>query len=288
MSGKPAGPSRPAGGEPSTSEVAFQGREVVLSGSDVALFASDMHLGDHDPATAAFFAQALAKASTSATHIFLLGDLFEAWVGDDQPDAVVQDAKSLLAGLVADGRRLFVMRGNRDFLLDVGQQRFSAVTGVVMLEDPCRVDLFGEPVVLAHGDALCTDDLDYQRVRETVRTSAWQEAFLARPLAERLQIGRALRAESEHTKASRPEPSFEPDVNPDAVDALLRSAGSHTLIHGHTHRPACHEWLLDGQRARRWVLSDWEADGPRGGFLRVEEKRGYCWLGGKGEPRSET
>jgi len=240
----------------------------ALSGGDVALFGSDMHLGDHDPATAALFFQRLEAAWPRASHVFLLGDLFEAWIGDDQPDAVAADAQALLARIGSSDRKLYVMRGNRDFLLDAGRgehdaPRFSDRCGATMLDDPCLVTLFGEPAVLAHGDALCTDDLDYQRVRAEVRSPGWQRAFLARPMTDRLAFARSARAESERAKAAR----YPSDVNAGAVEALLREGGARLLIHGHTHRPACHAWRLDGQIARRWVLPDWDAIDGRGGFL---------------------
>jgi len=231
-----------------------------LSGSDVALFGSDMHLGDHDPATAALFFQRLGAVWPRASHLFLLGDLFEAWVGDDQPDAVAADAQALFARISASGRRLYVMRGNRDFLLG---PRFAERCGASLLDDPCLVTLFGEPALLAHGDALCTDDADYQRIRSDVRSPGWQRDFLARPMADRLAFARSARAESERAKAAR----YPADVNAGAVDAMLREAGATLLIHGHTHRPACHEWPLDGRTARRWVLPDWDARDGRGGFL---------------------
>lgn len=280
-----------------------------LSGVDVGLFASDMHLGDHDPATAALFVERLAAAWPQASHVFLLGDLFEAWVGDDQPDAAARDALALFALITGSGRTLCVMRGNRDFLLDAGpgapddraavgpeaaSARFFARTGATMLDDPCTADLFGAPVVLAHGDALCTDDSQYQRIRAQVRGAAWQADFLARPLAERLAIARSLRAESEHVKAERLRGGLSDgvsagvsddrladlpgNVNADAVDALLRASCALTMIHGHTHRPACHQWRLDGRAARRWVLPDWNAATGRGGFL-LADANGFSRLG---------
>lgn len=272
---------------------------IVLSNCDVALFASDMHLGDHDPGTATLFLEALQSAGSTATHVFLLGDLFEAWVGDDQPDIVARAALALFGRLTATGCRIFAMRGNRDFLLNLPDGRFSALTGAVMLDDPCAVTLFDEPVVLAHGDALCIDDADYQRVRALVRGEAWQNEFLARPLDERLAIALALRAESEGARARREreserefdsarakgESSGSPvstladiagNVNRGAVDDALRAACAATIIHGHIHRPACHEWLLDGRRAWRWVLPDWDAGAGRGAFLRVDAQ-GFSW-----------
>lgn len=238
---------------------------LSLSGGDVALFCSDMHLGDHDPATAALFFERLEAAWPRASHLFMLGDLFEAWIGDDQPDAVAADAQALFARIGASGRRLQVMRGNRDFLLG---PRFARRCGAKMLDDPCLVTLFGEPAVLAHGDALCTDDLDYQRLRRELRSGDWQRDFLARPIDERLDFARSARAESERVKAAR----YPSDVNRGTVEALMRATGSRLMIHGHTHRPACHEWMLDGRLARRWVLPDWHAAEDRGGFLWADHR----------------
>ncbi len=253
---------------------------IALSGDDVALFASDMHLGDHDPRTARAFLAALEAAWPQASHVFLLGDLFEAWVGDDQPDAVAADAIGAFARISGAGRKLFVMRGNRDFLLGrlppaAGQAPdFVERSGATMLDDPCTIELFGQAVVLAHGDALCTDDREYQNIRALVRAAPWQDQFLVRPLAERLALARQLREQSEQSKASRYEIG---DVADAAVEAALRAAGARLMIHGHTHRPACHEWRLDDGPARRWVLSDWDASSGRGGFLRVD-RNGFVRL----------
>lgn len=262
---------------------------IPSASSDVALFASDMHLGDHDPATAALFLDALARHTRDATHLFLLGDLFDAWVGDDQRDAQAAALIERLSTLAAGGLRVFVMRGNRDFLLDVpfpedSAERpgtsFSARARVTMLADPSPITLFGQPVLVSHGDALCSDDLEYQAARRQARSVEWQHDFLGRPLDERLAIARELRQVSRRVQAARALEEFgedgDPgDVNSGAVEAALREARAFTLIHGHTHRPACHRWALDGEPAQRWVLPDWRAarsedDSDRGGFLRVD------------------
>ena len=255
--------------------------EVGRTAREVALFCSDMHLGDHDPRTAALFLDRLDAQARTASHLFLLGDLFEAWVGDDQPDTVSQALLGRLAALAAAGTRVYAMRGNRDFLLDVAfppeaatrpARSFGERSGATLIDDPCTVTLFGEPVLLAHGDALCVDDVDYQRARALARSDGWQRDFLARPLDERLRIARELRGESRRVQAARAMGDADPgDVAPEAVEAAMRSAGVRTMVHGHTHRPACHRWAFDGAPARRWVLPDWHAgsDGPsRGGFLR--------------------
>ena len=186
--------------------------EVGRTAREVALFCSDMHLGDHDPRTAALFLDRLDAQARTASHLFLLGDLFEAWVGDDQPDTVSQALLGRLAALAAAGTRVYAMRGNRDFLLDVAfppeaatrpARSFGERSGATLIDDPCTVTLFGEPVLLAHGDALCVDDVDYQRARALARSDGWQRDFLARPLDERLRIARELRGESRRVQAAR-------------------------------------------------------------------------------------
>ena len=257
--------------------------EVGRTAREVALFCSDMHLGDHDPRTAALFLDRLDAQARTASHLFLLGDLFEAWVGDDQPDTVSQALLGRLAALAAAGTRVYAMRGNRDFLLDVAfppeaatrpARSFGERSGATLIDDPCTVTLFGEPVLLAHGDALCVDDVDYQRARALARSDGWQRDFLARPLDERLRIARELRGESRRVQAARAMGDADPgDVAPEAVEAAMRSAGVRTMVHGHTHRPACQRGAVDCAPARGWVLPGWHAgsDGPsRGGFLRVD------------------
>lgn len=247
---------------------------VRLRGDDRALFASDMHLAGHDPATVTAFIEALNRHGTGATHLFLLGDLFDLWVGDDNHDAVADALGGCLERLADGGREVWLMRGNRDFLIDTGTPTFSERHHARLLPDPCLIELFGERVLLAHGDALCIDDLDYQRARALARSDGWQRDFLARPLDERLRIAGELRGESRRVQAARAMGDTDPgDVTPEAVDAAMRSAGVRTMVHGHTHRPACHRWALDGAPALRWVLPDWHAgsDGSsRGGFLRVD------------------
>jgi len=234
------------------------------------VFASDTHLAPEAPGTAERFLAELARHGPAAAHLFLLGDLFELWVGDDGADPLADRLATALARLSAGGTRVWLMRGNRDFLLDVplpgaSAQAFSARCGATLLEDPCPIRLHGVPVLLAHGDALCTDDAVYQQWRRTCRDPAWQQAFLARPLAERIAIGRGARETSEAGKREKPGALM--DVNPGAVDAALDAAGARLLIHGHTHRPGHHRWERDGQSRERIVLTDWDADAGRGALL---------------------
>ncbi len=255
---------------------------IRIGGGDRALFASDVHLDDRHPATAEHFFDALAHVSADATHLFLLGDLFEYWVGDDQPGATVDAAIALLHALSAGGVAVYVMRGNRDFLLDRGTPAhagtgFASRSGAQMLPDPTLVELFETPTLLLHGDSLCTADRAYQNFRELARTARWQDAFLHHSLAERIEQAHALREQSERSKAGkRPEWM---NVTADAVSAAALTHGAHTLIHGHTHRPACHRAPTNAGELVRWVLPDWyapdEAADPesdpsqRGGFLQV-------------------
>lgn len=254
------------------------GPAASLSGSDVGLFGSDVHLDEHDPSTADLFFGLLRAAAADASHVFLLGDLFETWIGDDDDAPLARRARDELTA-VASGARLFLMRGNRDFLLDApddGASRFSAAIGATMLDDPARIDAFGEPVLLGHGDAWCTDDHDYQRFRAQTRTVQWARSFLSHPLAERRAIAADLRARSR--AATQDKVATIMDVNRAAVADAMLGAGVRTLVHGHTHRPACHHLQLDGGAARRWVLPDWSATDGRGGLLRVSA-RGWETVG---------
>jgi len=254
---------------------------IELRGNDRALFASDVHLDERDPLTADAFFETLAREARGASHLFLLGDLFEAWVGDDDPSPLGERLARALAALDSEGVRVYLMRGNRDFLLDVpvpdpapgpiaGRERaqaapFSARSRATMLDDPCPVRLFGTAALLSHGDALCTDDADYQAFRAQSRDPRWQRMFLSRPLGERMAVARALRERSEVEKSAKAD--YLMDVNPTEVQRTMREAGVTLLIHGHTHRPACHRMQLDRASAVRWVLPDWDGRAGRGGML---------------------
>ncbi len=225
-------------------------------------FISDLHLQVADTAT--FDAWSHYLHDTTADAVFILGDLFEVWVGDD----VLSDGASFEARCTqvlaeaATLRSVYIMHGNRDFLM--GQQLMAAC-GAQLLSDPCVLTLAGERWVLTHGDALCLDDLPYQEFRTSVRSAAWQQAFLAKPLAERQQIARALRDQSEARKAVETQYA---DVDTTAAIALLREANAHHMIHGHTHKPGHH---VLGHHLERTVLSDWDllAHIPRAEVLRI-------------------
>ncbi|XAH22202.1 UDP-2,3-diacylglucosamine diphosphatase [Xylophilus sp. GW821-FHT01B05] len=222
---------------------------------------SDLHLHEGDAATFDAFARYLAQ--TPADAVFLLGDVFEVWIGDDAAVPGSFEARCAYLLRAASSRcALFFQHGNRDFLVGAG---FLAQAGMQLLADPTVLALHGRRWLLSHGDALCLADVDYLRFRAEVRTAAWQQAFLARPLAERRAIARGLRSESEARKQSGAEYA---DADTDAARAWLQAAGASTLIHGHTHRPADHDL---GQGLARVVLSDWDLQAvpPRAEALRL-------------------
>lgn len=229
------------------------------------VFISDLHLADGTPRTLARFERFVAEDATRHAELLILGDLFEAWIGDDALDTPVgaRVAAALRAHTEA-GRALWLMHGNRDVLLGGA---FLAACGGALLADPTVATIQGHRWLLGHGDAWCVDDLPYQRFRAQVRVPAWQRAFLERPRAEREQFVGAARAASEADKRAKPMAIM--DVAPAAVDAALHAAGVRDVLHGHTHRPALHAFTLDGAPAQRCVLPDWDFDAAatRGGYV---------------------
>ena len=234
-----------------------------------SLFISDLHLSEERPAAnEAFFAFVEEKAS-AASALYILGDLFEYWIGDDDlGDPFNAVVVGFIHGLTKHGVAVFFMRGNRDFLAD---GRFAEATGARILEDPASETIAGTPTLLMHGDTLCTDDLDYQAWRRTARSPAWQREFLSKSLEERRSIIMGLRAKSREVVQAKPAEIM--DVNEAAVRQALESSGASRLVHGHTHRAGRHAVQAAGRRCERWVLPDWY--GP-GGYLEVPDK---------GEPR---
>jgi len=227
------------------------------------LFISDLHIDAGHPAITEQFLGFLGAEARHADGLYILGDLFESWVGDDAADVAQTAAILGLKALTSHGVPCFVMHGNRDFLLAEG---FCRMSGAALLPDPLTVTLYGEPVLVMHGDALCTDDRAYQRLRATVRDSAWQREFLALSIASRRALADAARAGSQaHTAAMEYAIT---DVNADSVALALRAAGTTTLLHGHTHRPAVHALEVDGRACTRIVLGDWY---HQGSVLRWDE-----------------
>ena len=212
------------------------------------VYLSDLHLGSAREARFARFSECLGNEAQWADEIFILGDLFEMWVGDDDDSELAERTCTSLSEAAAHARVL-VMAGNRDFLCGPG---FAARSGTELIQDPFLTD---DGLVLAHGDALCTDDATYAELRRTVRSAAWQQEMLAKPLEERRRIGAEMRAASTASNANKADNIM--DVTPSAVRRLLDDHSAAVLIHGHTHRPGIHRI----QDRTRYVLGNWEGCG---------------------------
>ncbi|MBI5889377.1 MAG: UDP-2,3-diacylglucosamine diphosphatase [Nitrosomonadales bacterium] len=219
-----------------------------------SLFISDLHLSTAHPRSTELFLRFAADTAPKAEALFILGDLFEYWAGDDDLDDPFHlRICDTLRNLDAHGTRIFIMHGNRDFLMD---EELGSACNATLLDDPTMIDLYGTPTLLTHGDTLCTDDTEYQRFRAQVRNDAWQAQFMAQPLAQRKAQIEQLRMQSESQKRSKEMALM--DVNMEAVNELLRQNNYPRLIHGHTHRPARHLHHVDGHTCKRWVLGDWD------------------------------
>jgi UDP-2,3-diacylglucosamine hydrolase len=227
-----------------------------------ALFISDLHLSEERPAANERFIDFLEGRARRAEALYILGDFFEYWIGDDDLEepfnAVIA---GLLRGVTRGGVPAYVMHGNRDFLLG---ERFCAATGAQLLADPTVHEVAGVKTLLVHGDTLCTDDEDYQAWRRTARSSAWQRDFLARSRPDRRSMILGLRDKSKAVVQAKPAEIM--DVNPAAVADAMRRHGVTRLVHGHTHRPGRHKLELEGRAAERWVLPDWYG---AGGYLEI-------------------
>lgn len=236
------------------------------------LFISDLHLQATRPDITLGLTRFLDAQRGDCDELYILGDLFEAWLGDDATDGLATQVANALSDFAAAGARVYLMHGNRDFLLG---ERFAEACGATLLPDPSLIETPIGSLLISHGDALCTDDVDYQRFRAVVREEAWQQEFLARPLEARIAFAREAREKSREATAGKTEEIM--DVNADAVQTLLRTQQQRRLLHGHTHRPAMHvlppaEELDEESGGWRLVLGDWDrqgwyaeitADGPR-------------------------
>ena len=228
------------------------------------LFISDLHLCSVRPEISRNFFGFLQGEAQSARALYILGDLFEYWAGDDDiGDRFNNEVISALARLVRSGVPVYLMHGNRDFVVG---DAFARASGATLLADPTLLNLHGQATLLMHGDTLCTLDREYQAFRHEARSEAWISKLLSRPLAERKAAIEALRRKSEQEKQSKPEAIM--DVDPAEVEATLRRHGYPRLIHGHTHRPALHLHQVDGHACERWVLADWYR---RGSYIACDE-----------------
>ena len=241
-----------------------------------SLFVSDLHLAEERPRISAIFFEFVRNVAAQAEALYILGDLFEYWIGDDGLDeplnAVVADA---LGELGARGVAVHFLHGNRDFLIG---RAFAMRARATLISDPTMVDLYGTRTLLMHGDTLCTDDVAYQDFRRMVRNPQWQQAFLTRPLAERKAQIEQLRLQSEQQKQQKPMAIM--DVNKDAVIDAFRRHDVSTMIHGHTHRLASHHYEIDGKKCVRHVLGDWQEHMHGGNYLACSPdgwQRGMWW-----------
>lgn len=216
------------------------------------LFISDIHLGDEHPEISRRFVEFLSKEAPTAEALYILGDLFEVWIGDDAAQAEHRPAIEALRQLSDKDVPIYVMHGNRDFLLG---KDFEAMTGCQLIDDPTVIDLYGTATLLMHGDSLCTDDAEYIQFRNQVRSVEWQDNFLATSVEQRVQIAREYRNESISRKQNKSAEIM--DVNRNAVMDMMRAHDVTQLIHGHTHRPAVHSIEIDGKSSQRIVLGDW-------------------------------
>ena len=220
------------------------------------LFISDLHLHPSRPAIIDCFLTFLQQQQSRAEALYILGDLFETWIGDDHPEPVYQAIKSALKAFSDTGTPVYLMHGNRDFLLGA---QFAWETGCSLLQDPTRIDLYGTATVLMHGDALCRDDKDYQHFRRRARDPAWQQNILNLPVEQRLQMAREFLEHSAQSKQHKDETIM--DANQDEVRRSIDEYRADLLIHGHTHRPGIHSFNNNGREITRIVLGDWYETG---------------------------
>jgi UDP-2,3-diacylglucosamine hydrolase len=220
------------------------------------LFISDLHLSAERPDITSLFIQFLNKEARQAEALYILGDLFEAWLGDDMVLPEYAEAIAAMKALSDSGVPVFIMHGNRDFLLG---EKFAAMSGVSLLDDPTCIDLYGKPTLLLHGDTLCTDDVKYQQFRTMVRDPAWQQQMLALSPTERLKLAREYRQMSQAETGNKAEDIM--DVNQQTLEQVMQTQGVYYMIHGHTHRPAIHDFNINLQAATRIVLGDWYEQG---------------------------
>ncbi len=214
-------------------------------------FISDLHLNLQQPAMTAGFLNYL-KSLNDAERLYILGDFFEAWIGDDVSTPLNDAVEQGLKALSDSGCKLFIMHGNRDFLIG---DAFCQRTGATLIDENTVIQLGDQQVLLLHGDHLCLDDVEYQKVRLMLRNPVWQADFLSKTIPERIEFAKQARDQSKASGQMKADDIM--DVTQSAVDEALNQSNTRIMIHGHTHRPKVHEWELDGQQRQRWVLGDW-------------------------------
>lgn len=220
------------------------------------LFISDLHLHESRPQLTRAFFQFLQEQAPTTEALYILGDFFDAWIGDDDDTDLAIQVTEHLKQLSNTGTHIYLMHGNRDFLLG---NDFAKAAGATLIPEFTVIDLYGTPTILLHGDSLCTKDTAYQHFRAIARSAAWQQQQLSQPLEVRRQIAVQLREKSQSMNSLKAEDIM--DVTPDEVVTQMRNAKVTRMIHGHTHRPARHPLIIDGQAAERIVLGDWHHEG---------------------------
>jgi UDP-2,3-diacylglucosamine hydrolase len=220
------------------------------------LFISDLHLAADRPEIGEQLIEFLKKEATQADALFILGDLFEVWIGDDDPDPYNAGIEHALGSVVKSGTPVFFMHGNRDFMIG---KKFSMETGVQLIPDPFVIGLYGKDILLSHGDAYCTDDVEYQAIRKMTRDPEWQAMMLEKPLEER----RAFAVQAREASKAHGEGIDEviSDVNVEAIEQAMLENKVRLMVHGHTHRPSVHAQTINGMTAKRIVLGDWYEQG---------------------------
>lgn len=229
------------------------------------LIIADLHLSRNRPATVDLFLRFLQEQASHAEQLCILGDLFDAWIGDDDDTPPIPNIIEGMRELASKGCKLSIMHGNRDFLLG---ERFAAATGCHLLADPHVIQLHETPTLLMHGDLLCTDDQEYLQARQLLRSEAFIQDFMSRSIVERLHLAAEYRKRSGEVISLKSADIM--DVNQGAVEEYMQTQGVLRLIHGHTHRPAVHEFELNSGMARRYVLEDWHEDS--GAYLRISRE----------------
>lgn len=220
------------------------------------LFISDLHLHESRPQVTRAFFHFLYTHAIHAEALYILGDFFDAWIGDDDDSELLQDVASGLHKLSELGVAIYFLHGNRDFLLG---KSYASKAGMSLIDDGTVIDLYGTPTLLMHGDSLCTDDTEYQQFRTMVRSPQWQQQILAQPIAARRALAAQMRAKSQSMNSLKADDIM--DVSPAEVLAQMEIAGVTRMIHGHTHRPARHPLIINNKLAERIVLGDWHDSG---------------------------
>ena len=220
------------------------------------LFTSDLHLNERQPTVTEGFFRFLRDRAQGVEALYILGDFFDAWIGDDDKSELSTAVAQALSALAESGTRIYLMHGNRDFLIG---DEFARACGAELLPDPSVINLYGRPALLMHGDSLCTRDAEYMAFRRRVRSPQWQAEVLSLPLDKRRELAAHMRSQSKSMNSNKAQDIM--DVTPREVEKAMRKEGTDLLIHGHTHRPARHPLDLNGQPGERIVLGDWHERG---------------------------